>query len=85
MVQKHTQALIYWIIVLIAAAVVVLGYYRYQEETAFQQAGSRFTGEDAIWLLEHSNIVIDRDARIDGIETPFRSFINGGSFGVNGR
>lgn len=79
MVQRYSQIITYWLLVGITTAVVVLGYYRYQEETKFQEAGSRFTGEDAIWLLEHSNIVIDRNARIKGIETPFRSFINEGS------
>lgn len=76
MVQKYSQAIIYWILVAVTVAVIVLGYYRYKEETKFQDAGSRFTGEDAIWLLEHSNIVLDRDARIEGSKTPFRSYIN---------
>lgn len=79
MVQRYSQIIIYWLLVGVTTAVVVLGYYRYKEETKFKEAGSRFTGEDAIWLLEHSNIVIDRDARIEGVETPFRSFINEGS------
>jgi len=76
MVQKYSQAIIYWVLVSLTVVVVVLGYCRFKEETSFKEAGSRFTGEDAIWLLEHSDIVIDRDARIDGTQTPFRSYIN---------
>lgn len=79
MVQKYSQVVTYWFLILITVSVVVLGYYRYKEEATFEQAGSRFTGEDAIWLLEHSNIVIDRDVRIDGTDTPFRRYINEGS------
>lgn len=74
MVQKYAQTITYWVLVLIAVSVVVLGYYRYKEETKFQEAGSRFTGEDAIWLLEHSNIeVIGND--IKGSSTTFRDHI----------
>ena len=76
MAERLAQKISYWILVVLAVAVVVLGYYRYKEETKFQSAGSRFTGEDALWLLEHSNIVITPGHTIDGPSTPFQDFIN---------
>lgn len=77
MVEGLAQKINYWVLVLLTVTVIVLGYYRYQDENTFQEAGSRFTGEDAIWLLENSNIEINSDAKIDGVRTPFRDFING--------
>jgi hypothetical protein len=78
MAQGLAQKISYWILVFVTAVVVVLAYYRYEEETRFIHTGSRFTGEDAIWLLENSNIVLTPDAKIEG-DTPFRQFINEGS------
>ncbi len=63
-----------WVVVVVF--LVVFGYYRYKEKAAFQEAGSRFTGEDAIWLINNSNIVLNPEAKIPGVPTPFRSFIN---------
>lgn len=74
MAQKHAQIVIYWILVAFAACLVVLGYYRYQDEKEFQNAGSRFAGEDMIWLLEHSNIEV-YSKNIEGSDTPFREYI----------
>lgn len=74
--ERLAQKISYWMLVILTASVVVLGYYRYKQETKFQDAGSRFTGEDAIWLLEHSNIILTPDAKINGQATPFREYIN---------
>lgn len=74
MAEKHAQIVIYWTLVFIAACLVVLGYYRYQDETRFIEVGSRFTGEDAIWLLENSNIEL-KSRDIPGESTPFREYI----------
>jgi len=76
MAQGLAQKISYWLLVVLTAVVVVLGYHRIEEETKFQDAGSRFTGEDAIWLLEHSNIILTPDAKIGGQATPFREYIN---------
>jgi hypothetical protein len=78
MVEGLAKKINYWVLVLLTVMVIVLGYYRYKEENTFQEAGSRFTGEDAIWLLENSNIKVNPDAKIDGLRTPFRDFINRG-------
>lgn len=75
--ERLAQKINYWVLVLLTVTVIVLGYYRYKEENTFKAAGSRFTGEDAIWILENSNIEIKPDAKIEGVSTPFRYFING--------
>jgi hypothetical protein len=55
--------------------VVILAYYRIREETLWKDAGSRFTGEDAVWILENSNIRIEKKNEIHGPSTPFREYI----------
>jgi hypothetical protein len=75
MVERLAQKVSYWILIVVTVVVVVLGYYRFEEETKFQDAGTRFTGEDAIWILEHSNIKLD-GSKIPGTPTPFRDYIN---------
>lgn len=77
MVQKHAQVITYWILVFFAVSLVVLGYYHFQDKQDFLEVGSRFTGEDAIWLLENSNIVLTPESKIEGQSTPFRDYING--------
>ncbi len=74
--ERLAQKISYCVLVILTVSVVVLGYYRYKQETTFQNTGSRFTGEDAIWLLEHSNIILTPDAKINGQATPFREYIN---------
>ena len=46
------------------------------DTASFEAPGSRFTGEDAIWLIENSYLKINDGAKIDGISTPFREYIN---------
>lgn len=46
------------------------------DTASFEAPGSRFTGEDAIWLIENSCMKINEGAKIDGISTPFREYIN---------
>ena len=75
----HIREISFYIIIIGISVALSLTIYRFLDVTSFQAPGSRFTGEDAIWLLKHSNIVIDRDTRIEGIETPFRDYINEGS------
>lgn len=77
--SEHIREIILYTTIIIVAVVSSVIIQKAIDDTRFKAPGSRFTGEDAIWLLENSNIIINRDVRIDGIETPFRDYINEGS------
>jgi hypothetical protein len=71
-VEKHY--IVYWVSVFLAGAFVFWVGTTFINWLKWKETGSRFTGEDAIWLLDNSNIEI-RNNGIEGIATPFRDYI----------
>ena len=74
--MNHFKEVTYYIIVIIISVVVSFFVERAVGLSEFQSAGSRFTGEDGIWLLKNSNIILTPGANIPGQSTPFREYIN---------
>lgn len=74
--KRHQKELFYYCLITIVSVALSLFIQRVINSTSFQAVGSRFTGEDAIWLLENSNIILTPGTSIDGQSTPFREYIN---------
>lgn len=73
-VDKAIGGIVYYLFAGAVALIVVFYYQRFLDQREFDNLGSRFTGEDMIWMLEHSNIEIQGDG-IPGDSTPFRDYI----------
>lgn len=77
--SEHFREIALYTTIIVVAVVSSLLIQKAIDDSSFQAPGSRFTGEDAIWLLENSNIVLTPDTKIEGQSTPFRDYINEGS------
>lgn len=71
-VKMHTIYYLAFIFVVSVAIAWVIG--KYQADEKWKALGSRFTGEDMIWILENSNIEVYNKG-IEGVSTPFRDYI----------
>lgn len=74
-VKMHTVYYLAFIFFVSVAIAWIIG--KYQADEKWKALGSRFTGEDMIWILENSNIEL-KDNDIIGEETPFRDYVRGG-------
>lgn len=72
----HTKEIALYSFIITIAVLMSLIVQEAIDTASFEAPGSRFTGEDAIWLIENSCIRIDEGVKIDGLSTPFREYIN---------
>jgi hypothetical protein len=76
MSKSHRKELFYYgsiVAVSVAFSILIMQVITLSK---FQSLGSRVTGEDAIWILKNSNIILTPDTKIEGESTPLREYIN---------